>query len=413
MFRRSGSIKLFDLFGFRIGADASWFLILFVYIYLLSRPFRLTLHSSDAVAYLTTVVSVLLLFASLIVHELGHALVARRQGIEVKQIDLVLFGGLTQMGRDAATPGEDFKISVAGPLATLAVILVCLGVDVAIVGTHRLSHAILLDSDIQITPVLLSLSWLVPMNVLLLAFNLVPAFPLDGGRIARSIVWRITGDKRRGTQVSARLGQGFGLVVAAAGLWMLLSLGSFAGLWLIALAYILYQSARGALVQSALNERIEGVRVLDIMDTHPVAIPSPTPVGQALEEYFLRYRWSWFPVVDEEGPPGGHRTPGAGSGVGRRRRGVADDELGARARRRELAGAGGPPDLRGPRLGVARPARRGDGRRRRRDPARGGHDRAGAPGAALGVRQLGRLAAATRRAARDLAVVDRLGRRGR
>jgi Zn-dependent protease len=301
MFRRSGSIKLFDLWGFRIGADASWFLILFVYIYLLSRPFRLTLHSSDGVAYLTTVISVLLLFASLIVHELGHAVVARRQGIEVKQIDLVLFGGLTRMGRDAATPGEDFKISVAGPLATLAVILVCLGVDVAIVGAHRLTHAILLDSDIQITPVLLCLSWLVPMNVLLLAFNLVPAFPLDGGRIARSIVWRITGDKRRGTRVSARMGQGFGLVVAAAGLWMLVSLGSFAGLWLTALAYILYQSARGALVQSALNERIEGVRVLDIMDTHPVAIPAPTPVSQALEEYFLRYRWSWFPVVDEAG----------------------------------------------------------------------------------------------------------------
>ena len=126
MFRRSGSIKLFDLFGFRIGADASWFLVLFLMIFLLSGPFRLTLHSSDGVAYLTTVVTVLLLFASLIVHELGHALVARRQGIEVKQIDLFLFGGLTQMSRDAATPGEDFKIAVAGPVATFAVILVCL-----------------------------------------------------------------------------------------------------------------------------------------------------------------------------------------------------------------------------------------------------------------------------------------------
>lgn len=301
MFRRSTSIKLFDLFGFRIGADASWFLVLFLMIYLLSRPFRLTLHSSDGVAYLTTVISVLLLFASFVAHELGHAVVARRHGIEVKQIDLFLFGGLTQMSRDAATPGEDFKISVAGPLATLAVILVCVGVDLAIVGWHRLLHAIVLDSDIHITPVLLSLSWLVPMNVLVLVFNIVPAYPLDGGRIARSIVWRLTGDKRRGTQVAARLGQGFALVMAATGLWMILSLGTFAGLWLIALAYVMYGSARGAIVQSALNERIEGVRVSDIMDTHPVAIPAPTPVSQALEEYFLRYRWSWFPVVDESG----------------------------------------------------------------------------------------------------------------
>jgi Zn-dependent protease len=301
MWRRSTSIKLFEVFGLRIGVDASWFVILFLLIFLLSTPFRETLHSSDAVAYLTTVVSVLLLFASLIVHELGHALVARRQGIEVKRIDLFLFGGLTKMSRDADSPAEEFKIAVAGPVATLLVILVCLGVDMAIVGAHRLTHAIVLDNDIQITPVLLSLSWLLPMNVLLFLFNIVPAFPLDGGRIARAIVWRVTNDKRRGTQVAARLGQGFAIILAGIGIWLLLGYGSFSGLWLAALAYLLGQSARGALLQSALTERIEGVRVADIMDTHPVAIESELALNQAMEEYFLRYGWSWFPVVDASG----------------------------------------------------------------------------------------------------------------
>jgi Zn-dependent protease len=301
MLRRSTSFKLFDLFGFRVGVDATWFLVLFLMIFVLSGPFRQTLHSSDGVAYMTTVVSVLLLFASLIVHELGHAIVARRQGIEVRQIDLYLFGGLTQMSRDAATPGEDFKIAIAGPVATFLVILLFLAVDVAIVGFHRLTHAIILESDVRITPVLLSLSWLVPMNVLLLAFNLVPAFPLDGGRVARSAVWRVTGDKRRATQVAARMGQGFALLLAGFGLYLLVSLRSFAGLWLLALAYLLWQSARGAVIQTALNERIEGVRVADIMDTHPVAIPAATPVSEALDAYFLRYGWSWFPVVDGEG----------------------------------------------------------------------------------------------------------------
>ncbi|MGA2014223.1 MAG: site-2 protease family protein [Solirubrobacteraceae bacterium] len=301
MFRRSSSIKLANVFGFRIGADYSWFLVLFLMIYLLSGPFRQLLHSSDLVAYMTTVVSVLLLFASLVAHELGHALTARRLGIEVKQIDLFLFGGLTQMSRDAATPGEDFKISIAGPLATLAVILVFLGVDVSIVGAHRLWHAIILDSDIRITPVLLSLSWLVPMNTLLLAFNSVPAFPLDGGRVARSVVWRVTGSKRRGTQVAARLGQGFAILLAGLGLWLLIGVASFGGLWLLALAYLLGQSARAALVQSSLDQRIEGVLVSDIMDTHPVSIPAATPLPQALDEYFLRYGWSWFPVVDGSG----------------------------------------------------------------------------------------------------------------
>jgi Zn-dependent protease len=301
MLRRSGSIKLMDVFGFRIGVDASWFLILFLLIFTLSGPFRSTLHSSDGVAYLTTVVSVLLLFVSLIIHEIGHALVARRQGIEVTRIDLFLFGGLTQMSRQAQTPGEEFKIAVAGPLATLGVIVVCVAVDLVIVGGHRLTHAIVLDSDIQITPVLLSLSWLIPMNVLLLIFNLIPAFPLDGGRIARSVVWRVTSDQRRGTQISAQLGQGFAVLLAGFGIWLLVGYGSFSGLWLVALAFLLGQSARGALAQSALTQRIEGVRVVDIMDTQPVAIPAQTPVTLALDEYFLRYRWSWFPVIDEAG----------------------------------------------------------------------------------------------------------------
>jgi Zn-dependent protease len=301
MMRRTGSFRLFSVFGIRVCADVTWFVALFLLIYLLSSPFKDTLHSSEAVAYLTTVISVLLLFVSLVLHELGHALVARRQGIGVDQIDLYLFGGLTRMNRDAATPGEDFKVSAAGPLATFGVILVCLAIDVAIVGPHRLIHAIALDDDITITPVLMSLSWLLPMNVLLLVFNLLPAYPLDGGRITRSIIWRITGSKGTGTVIAARMGQALSLLLAAFGLWLLLTQGSFAGLWAIALAFMTYQAARSAVVGAALDERIEGVRVLDIMDTHPVAIPIDTGLHQALDEYFHRYRWSWFPAVDEHG----------------------------------------------------------------------------------------------------------------
>ena len=299
MWRRPSSIKLMDLFGFRIGVDRSWFLILFLMIFLLSGEFRQALHSSDGVAYLTTVVTVLVLFASLIVHELGHAVVARREGIAVRRIDLFLFGGLTEMSRDAANPGEDFRIAAAGPLATFGFVILCLAVDLAIVGPHRLIHAAELDSTVKITPVLLSLSWLLFWNVLLLLFNLVPAFPLDGGRMTRAIVWRVTGEKQRGTRVAAKMGQAFGLLVAGIGVWLVLGYHSFTGLWLIAIAFLLYQSAKAALVQTALSARIEGVRVADIMDRQPVAIPSRTAVAQALDEFFLRYGWSWFPVVDD------------------------------------------------------------------------------------------------------------------
>ncbi len=299
--RRNGSIKLMDIFGFRVGVDTSWFLILFLMIFWLSGDFRNELHSSDATAYLTAVITALALFASLIVHELGHALVARREGITVTRIDLLLFGGITQMSRDAATPGEDFRIAAAGPLATVGFVLLCLILDLVVVGPHRLLQTIEFDSSVHITPVLLSLSWLLLWNVLLLAFNLIPAFPLDGGRIARSIVWRVTGSKERGTRLSARLGQGFAVLLGAVGLALCLAQGVFAGLWLLAVAFLLGQSARAALVQSAVSARIERVRVADIMDTQPVAIPSLTPLPQAEEEYFLRYGWPWFPVVDEEG----------------------------------------------------------------------------------------------------------------
>ena len=302
MWQRPQSIKLFDLFGFRIGVDRSWFLILFLMIFWLSPAFHQALHSSDVVAYMTTVITVLILFGSLIVHELGHALVARREGIAVKRIDLFLFGGLTEMSRDAATPGEDFKIAAAGPLAPFGFVLLCLAVDLALVGPHRLLHVAVLDGTVQITPVLLSLSWLLFWNILLLVFNLVPAFPLDGGRMTRAIVWRVTGEKQRGTRVAAKLGQGFALLLAGLGVFATLeSHNIFGGVWLIAIAFLLYQSARAALVQTALSARIEGVRVADIMDRQPVAIPSHTPVSQALDEFFLRYGWSWFPVVDDFG----------------------------------------------------------------------------------------------------------------
>jgi Zn-dependent protease len=301
MMRRSSSIKLMNLFGVRIGVNSTWFLILFLMIFWLSGSFRQALHSSDSVAYLTTVITVLVLFGSLIIHELGHALVARRQGINVERIELFLFGGFTQMSRDASTPGEDFKIAAAGPLATFLFVLLCLAVDLALVGSHRLVHAAVLDGKVKITPVLLAASWLLFWNVLLLAFNLVPAFPLDGGRIARAIVWRLTGSKRRGTQIAAHLGQAFGVLLGGFGVWLLVSYRSFTGLWLLAIAFLLYQSARSALVQTSFTQLIEGVTVGDVMDVQPVAIRADTAVGEALDDYFLRYGWAWFPVIDEQG----------------------------------------------------------------------------------------------------------------
>ncbi len=301
MFRGSRSIKLVTIAGIRVGVDLTWLAMLFVWIFLLSGSFKTALHSSNDVAYVTAVVTVLLFYGSLIVHELGHAIAARREGIDVHRIELFGFGGTTYMGRDSQTPGEEFRIAAAGPLGTVVFILVCLGVDLALVGPHRLIHVVALDGTVTITPVLLALSWLLPMNVLILLFNIVPAYPLDGGRIARALVWRVTDDKLRGTRTAARLGEGFGMLLGAFGLYLTLRSSSFIGLWLMLLAFFLWQSARTALSGTAAASRVQGVRVSDIMDHEPVMVRGTSSVEQALDESFLRYQSEWLPVVDDDG----------------------------------------------------------------------------------------------------------------
>lgn len=301
MLPRPGSIKLLDIAGIRVGVDATWFLMLFVLIFWLSGSFRSALHSSDTVAYLATIATVLLFFASLILHEFGHAVAARRRGIGVSQIDLFLFGGFTRMNRDTRTPGEELEIAAAGPAATLLFCLLCVAVEIPIVGAHRLIHAIELDGSVPLTPVTLSLSFLLPMNVLILIFNLIPAYPLDGGRIARAMVWRATGDRIRGTRAAAKLGEGLAIVLGAAGVWLLLRDSGFEGIWLLVLAFMVGQSARAALRQAMVTERVQGVLVADVMDRQPVTVPSVTPVSQSVDEFFLRYGADWLPVVDDEG----------------------------------------------------------------------------------------------------------------
>jgi Zn-dependent protease len=301
MFRRTRSIKLMSVAGIRIGVDGTWFAMLFLLIFLLSGSFRDALHSSDDIAYLTTVVTVLLFFGSLIVHELGHAIAARREGIQVQRIELFLFGGTTYMSRDSQSPGEEFRIAAAGPLGTLLFIAVCLGVDLALVGPHRLIHAVELDGTVRITPVLLALSWLWFMNVLIFVFNIVPAYPLDGGRIARALIWRVTGDKLRGTRTAAHIGEGFAVLLGTFGLYTTIRSSNFVGIWLMLLAFMIWQSARMALSGTAAASRVQGVRVADIMDHEPVVIRGTSTVEQAYDEAFLRYQSEWLPVVDDDG----------------------------------------------------------------------------------------------------------------
>jgi Zn-dependent protease len=298
MMPRRSNLQLARIFGIRIGVSYSWFFVLFFLIYYLSDYFHKVLGDSQSNAYLIAVAGALGYFASLVLHELGHALAARRQGIPVAGIDLWFFGGLSQMRREPETAGEELKIAAAGPAVTLLLFLICLLLGTLVASSGRFTNVALTEEGFTTTPLLALVGWLGFINALLFIFNMIPAFPLDGGRIARALIWWRTGDRNRATHATGRSGQGFALVVGAFGLFEFGHGGSIFSLFTLMLAFFLYQAAGAAVVQGSLGRRIQHVTVGDIMDRAPVTIPAEATLLDAQEQYFLRYRWPWFAVVD-------------------------------------------------------------------------------------------------------------------
>ena len=296
----TGGITLFHIRGIRIAVDYSWFLALFLFIFWLSASYRTVLGpgTSDTTAYGLAVVSTFAFFAASLLHELGHAFVAIRRGIRISSITLWIFGGLARMDRDSDSPGTEFKVAAAGPLVTLSIVVACVVIGVAATSQHEFVRAMKFRAASGVSGPLAFLAWLGSINLLVFAFNLIPAFPLDGGRIARAIAWRLTGDRNRATRAAAGLGRFFSFIFIGLGLLLFLSGNPIGGIWLALIGWILGQAARGAIVQTEFATRIEGITVADLMDSEPVAIPENVSVEDALDEYFLRYRWPWFFVVD-------------------------------------------------------------------------------------------------------------------
>jgi Zn-dependent protease len=294
------SIQLARVFGIRIGASPSWFFVLFALIYLLTGYFGDVVDGSNSQAFLLAVAAALLFFASITLHELGHAVVARRNGIGIAGIDLFFFGGIAKLTRDADSPGAEFRIAAAGPAVTAAIIGLCFAVGLVLSHAGDVFGVARFDSDTT-TPAYALLGWLALINVVLLAFNLVPAFPLDGGRIARAIAWKVTGDRNRGTRFSGRAGQVFALAMIGFGIYLLMASDELNGVYTIILGFFLHQAASGAVLSSTFSDRIGGITVADVMDDEPVTMPAQTAALAAEDEFFLRYRWPWFAVVDAQG----------------------------------------------------------------------------------------------------------------
>lgn len=301
VFGGGSSITLFRVGGIRIAVDWSWFVFLFIVIVWLSGFYGDLLDDPGGTeSYLLAVASAIGFFGSILLHELGHAFAARRSGIGIGTIRLWLFGGIAEMKQESDSPGTEFKVAIAGPIVTLliAVILCVIGVQAAGADNFRdaLEMRVTADTNGPITMV----AWLAAINILVLGFNLLPAFPMDGGRIVRAIAWKITGKRGASTRFAAGLGRLFGFLFIGLGIVWALSGNVFSGVWL-ALIGILINGAARAAGRSTVSDRLEGVTVGEVMDPDPVSIPADLDCARALEQYFLRYGWSWFAVVDGTG----------------------------------------------------------------------------------------------------------------
>lgn len=295
------SVRLARIFGIRIGADPSWFLVLFVMIVLLSQRFAAELGTTAGSPLATgiAVAATLLFFLSLTAHELGHALVARRFGIETQGIDLWLLGGVAKLSRDSRSAREEFWIAIAGPIVTVVIALAAFGAGYALSTGDAQADAALFETAGR-EPLVMLLGWLAVINGLLFAFNMLPAFPLDGGRVARAIVWAITKDRRRATRFAGGTGRVFGLLLAAVGVFLIIEGQQLQGFWLLLIAWFVVVAARGAVAGSEISSRLDDVSAADLMEPRPPWVAAQGTVAEAAEE-FSAFRMPWAPAVAEDG----------------------------------------------------------------------------------------------------------------
>src|SRR4051794_16909197 len=230
------------LFGFRVGVHPSWFLVLFFWIIVLKDSMESAIISGGQ-GFAAAVLSAFLFFGSIVAHELGHALVARREGIGVGGIDLFFFGGFMRANRDSDTPGEEFRVAAAGPAVTLALAIGLGALSFALLGdgfgdaaTLRYASGTLLEVGIAFTAI---------TNAFVFALNILPPSPLDGGRILRSIVWKASGDRHKATRFSAYLGQAFAALMMLYGVYRMVQGKDLQDrLWGLILGWMLRGGAR-------------------------------------------------------------------------------------------------------------------------------------------------------------------------
>ena len=277
-----GALRLGRILDIPVAINYTWFIAIWIGAWSLAVSYYPERAPGfDVNTYWTMgVASALLLFASVLVHEFGHALTARRFGIRTRVIVLFLFGGVAQIAEEPPTPRVEFLVALAGPLTSLGLALVCFAGSLGIGGSA-------LGVVVQ---------YLATVNLMLGVFNLVPGFPLDGGRVLRAALWRSSGNLQRATRTAARVGQGVAMLFIGVGL-LLFFRSLLTGLWLILIGWFLDSGAQASYQQVVVRQGLGGVRVGEIMSRNVHTIDPNLSLERAIADYFLPLKHGGFPVV--------------------------------------------------------------------------------------------------------------------
>jgi len=280
--------RIGEILGFEIAIDSSWIIIAALVTWTLAEGwFPSKVEGLDARTYwVMGAVGALGLFAAVVVHELSHSLVARRHGIEMRGITLFLFGGVANMGAEPSTPRAEFQIAVIGPITSVLIAGVFWGAEVL---------ASAAGAPLTVTAVL---SYLAVINLILAGFNLLPAFPLDGGRVLRAILWHTKGSLRRATDIASQVGGGFGLALIALGVLAFMAGNVIGGVWQALLGLFLRGAARMSYRDLLMRESLEGEPVSRFMRADPVTVAPGITLSELVEGYIYRDFHKLYPVVD-------------------------------------------------------------------------------------------------------------------
>ncbi|MBD2186072.1 site-2 protease family protein [Planktothrix sp. FACHB-1355] len=284
----NGTFRVGNLFGIPFNVHPSWFLILGLVTWTYGNGLAAAFPGLfGPLPWILGLVTGLLLFASVLAHELGHSFVAISQGIEVKSINLFLFGGLAQLEKESKTPAEAFWIAIAGPIVSLLLF----GIFTAIgVGTHISG------------PVAAILGLLASINLALALFNLIPGLPLDGGNILKAAVWKVTGNPYKGIIFASRVGQIFGWIAIASGLLPLVLYGSTANFWNLLVGWFLLQNAGQSAQYATVQDKLAGLTAEDAVIPDSPIVSADTSLRKFANDCVIgQNRWRKFLVTDEDG----------------------------------------------------------------------------------------------------------------